>query len=264
MSDSTIVWFDVETTGVSTSTDRIIEICLIKTDFDGNELDRFYSLVNPEGHKSRPEAYELHGIADADLVDQPTFKELAPRILEFFGDHDLGGYNIMYFDMPMLVEEMMRAGHVFKWRNRRVIDPFLIQIKYEPRDLSSTYKRVTGKELDGAHGAEADVRATAEIFAKQIDLYGMPRSVEDIDGHVMNDRSDMVDLSGKFKLGTVNGQAEVLFNFGKWKGKTFRHVYEQDARYIEWMVDKGEFTMETKIIAKKLLARMRAENLQSM
>lgn len=259
-----VVWFDIETTGLSTSKDRIIEICLIKTDFEGQELDKFYSLVNPEGVPSRPEALEVHGIQDRDLLDAPTFRELAPVILEFTEGCDLGGYNMLYFDLPLLVEEMMRAGKVFKWRDRNMLDPFLIQTQYEPRDLGSTYKRMTGKELQGAHGAEADVRATAEIFAKQLDAYGMPRSASAIHGEVLNDRSDMVDLSRKFKLGTVNGRAEVVIDFGKWKGKSFRHVYEQDAKYIDWMIDKGEFTLETKIIAKKLLARMQAERLEHM
>lgn len=259
-----IVWFDVETTGVSISTDRIIEICMVKTDLSGKEVDRFYSLVNPEGMPSRQEALALHGIQDADLLDKPTFKQLAPGISAFMADHDLGGYNIMYFDLPLLVEEMMRAGHIFQWRQRRIIDPFLIQVKYEPRDLGSTYRRMTGKELEGAHGAEADVLATAEIFAAQLQQYPMPTEIEEIDRTVINDRAAMVDLAGKFKLAEVGGRQEVIFNFGKWKGETFRRVYEQDMRYLDWMIDKGEFTIETRVIAKKLLNRMRAERLEGV
>jgi len=261
MKEEHIVWFDVETTGVNISTDRIIEICLIKTDRDGQELSRFYSLVNPEGTPSRPEALQLHGIQDQDLLDKPTFRQLATEIKDFIGDHTIGGYNILYFDLPLLVEEMMRAGQVFQWRSRQVIDPFLIQVKYEPRDLASTYKKMTDKELVGAHGAEADVLATAEIFAAQLQRYPMPTDLEEIDRTVINDRSAMVDLAGKFKLVEIDGRGEVIFNFGKWKGESFRKVYEQDMRYIEWMIDKGEFTIETRVIAKKLLARMQAERL---
>ncbi len=261
MKNLDIVWFDVETTGINTTSDRIIEICLIKTDFDGNKIDQLSTRVNPEGHPSRPEALEVHGITDESLVDEPTFKSLAPSILEFIGDCDLGGYNIMYFDLPILVEEMMRADLIFKYRHRKILDPFLIQTQYEPRTLMATYKRLTGKELVGAHNAEADVLATAEIFAKQLDLYEMPRSSTEINDLILNNRGDMVDLSRKFILGKVNGRPEVIFNFGKWKGESFRHVYEQDSRYIEWMIDKGEFSLETKIIAKKLLTRMQSENL---
>jgi DNA polymerase-3 subunit epsilon len=260
--EKNIVWFDLETTGINTATDRIIEICLIKTDPRGNELSRFYSRFNPGPDvEIRPEAFEKHGISLDLLSDEDSFSYIAPEIVEFIGDSDLGGYNILYFDLPLLVEELMRAGIVFDYRSRNVIDPFLIYTKYESRNLESAYKKFTGKTLEGAHAAEVDIRATMEIFAKQKEVYNMPQTAEEIDKAVCENRRDQVDLGGKFKFVELDGKREIVFNFGKWKGQSFRRVYEQDARYIEWMVDKGEFHRETKIIAKKLLERSRAEKL---
>lgn len=263
--EKNIVWFDLETTGVNTTTDRIIEICMIKTDWDGNIIESYRSLVNPEGVKSRPEALAKHGIADEDLLEYDTFKYLAKEIYEFIGDCHLGGYNVLYFDIPLLVEEFIRAGIVFNHRGRAIIDPFLIQAKYEPRNLEATYKRLTGKTLEGAHRAEADIRATIEIFEKQLEMYdGLPKSAKEIDESVNDGRKTQVDLGGKFIIGEINGNNEILFNFGKWKGQSFRNVYENDKGYIEWMINKGEFPSETKIIAKKLLNRMQSENIESL
>ncbi len=258
--EKNIVWFDLETTGVNIATDRIIEICMIKTDLKGNVIQTYQSLINPEGVKSRPEALAKHGIPDEDLLEYDTFKYLAKEIYDFIGDSYLGGYNVLYYDIPLLVEEFIRAGIVFNHRGRAIIDPFLIQAKYEPRNLEATYERLIGKKLDGAHRAETDIRATIEIFEKQIEKYeGLPNDPNEIDRIVNDGRETQVDLSGKFKIGEVNGKAEIIFDFGKWKGESFRTVYEKDAGYIEWMINKGEFTAETKIIAKKLLNRMRQE-----
>ncbi len=258
--EKSIVWFDLETTGVSPSSDRIIEICMIKTDVDGNEVESYHSLVNPgPGIEWREEAIEKHGIQPEQLEGEPPFEQIAKEVFDFIGDSDLGGYNALYFDMPMLVEEFMRAGMVFDHRSRAVVDPFLIYSKYEKRDLSSSYKKYTGKELEGAHRAEADIRATMEIFQAQRKLYDMPQTVVEIDKTVNESRQTQVDLGGKFKFAEINGKKEIIFNFGKWKGKPFRDVYEADARYIDWIVDKGEFSKETKIIARKLAEKLKAE-----
>jgi DNA polymerase-3 subunit epsilon len=233
---------------------------MIKTDFEGNEIASFYSLVNPgTGIEWRQEAIDKHGITPDMLEDQDRFEFIAKEVMDFIGDSDLGGYNALYFDIPMLTEEFMRAGLVFNPRGKAVIDPFIIYSKYERRDLSTAYTKYTGKTLEGAHRAETDIRATMEIFQAQRKLYDMPGSAVEIDQVVNESRQTQVDLSGKFKFAEINGKKEVVFNFGKWMGKPFKEVYEADSRYIEWMIDKGEFAKETKIIARKLVEKMKAE-----
>ena len=230
-----IVWFDLETTGVNTSSDRIIEICMIKTDAQGNEIGVYHKLVHPGSEiEMRQEAVDKHGITYEMLEGKDTFDMIAKEVFDFIGDSNLGGYNALYFDVPMLVEEFMRCGIAFSHRQRAVIDPFLIYSKYERRDLSSAYKKYTGKELEGAHRADEVVNES---------------------------RKSQVDLSGKYKIAEIDGKKEIVFNFGKNKGRTFKEVYEADSRYIEWMIDKGEFSKEVKIISRKLLEKMRAENI---
>ena len=153
----------------------------------------------------------------------------------------------------------MRCGIVFNHRNRAVIDPFLIYTNYEKRDLTTTYKKYTGKDLDGAHRAEADVRATMEIFQAQRKLYPMPQTAEEIDKEVNTRRADQVDLSGKLKFAEVDGKRTIVFNFGKHKDIPFKTVYVNDARYLSWIIEKGEFSQELKIICKKLIAKFKAE-----
>jgi DNA polymerase-3 subunit epsilon len=254
-----IVWFDLETTGISTTSDRIIEICMIKTDLDGNEIESYRSLVNPGITEMRPEAQDKHGISIEDLSDQPSFESIASEINDFIGDCDLGGYNALYFDVPFLCEEFMRCGIAFNHRSRAVLDPFLIYSNYEKRDLTNTYKKYTGKDLEGAHRAEADVRATMEIFQVQRELYSMAATAEEIDKEVNTRRADQVDLGGKLKFAEVDEKRTIVFNFGKHKGIPFKTVYANDARYLTWIIEKGEFSQELKIICKKLIEKFKQE-----
>ena len=253
-----IVWFDLETTGINTVKDRIIEICMVK-EVPGEETQTYKTLVRPDcGTKSHPEAQDKHGITEEHLKDAPIFKEIAREVVDFIGDHALGGYNILYFDIPFLVEELMKAGIVFNHRNRPVVDPWIIYSKYDSRNLENAYKKFTGKTLEGAHRAEVDIRATMEIFEKQKELYKeMPDTTEEIDKEV-NKRSETVDLSGKYKFKAIpnSGRSEIVFNFGKHKGRPFKEVYEMDNRYLHWMIDKGEFSKETKIITRKLIDKI--------
>lgn len=258
--DKNIVWFDLETTGINVAVDRVIEICMIKTDLDGNEIDSFYSMINPGSDIVwRQEAIDKHSITPDDVAKSPMFKHIAKDILSFIGDSSIGGYNALRFDVPVLVEEFMRCGIIFNHRDRSIIDPFLIYTKYEKRDLSSAYTKYTGKTLNNAHRAENDIRATMEIFQAQVKLYDISNDPDTINRDVNESRLNQVDLSGKFKFAEIEGKRDIVFNFGKWSGKSFREVYEKDSNYIEWMISKGEFTKETKIIAKKLLLKMRTE-----
>lgn len=256
----TIVWFDLETTGIKIATDRIIEICMIKTDLEGNEIASYYSLVNPgPGVESSQAAIDKHGITKEMLEDCDSFDFIAQSVVDFIGDSHLGGYNVIFFDIPMLVEELMRSGIVFNYRNRSIIDPYLIYTKYEGRTLEAAYKKYTGKILENAHRAENDIRATMEIFDAQKKLYEMPDSLAEIDAEVNEPMKNRVDLNGKFKFAEIDGKKEIIFSFGKYEGRPFREVFEKDQRYLEWLIDKGEFPTETKIIAKKIMNRMKAE-----
>jgi len=256
-----IVWFDLETTGISTTADRIIEIYMIKTDLDGKEISTYNQLINLCDVEMRAEAQEKHGISLDMLEGKPTFEMVASEINDFIGDSDLGGYNALFFDVPFLCEEFMRCGIVFNHRGRAVMDPFLIYSNYEKRDLTNTYKKFTGKDLEGAHRAEADVRATMEIFQKQREVYDMPQTAKEIDKVVNTRRADQVDLGSKLKFDEINGNRTIVFNFGKHKGKPFKEVFENDARYIDWIIDKGEFSKELKVICRKLSQKFGANNI---
>ena len=252
-----IVWFDLETTGIELTEDRIIEICMIKTDLDGNEVDKYYSLVNPDGKENRPEAVEKHGITMEMLTDAPLFKDIANDVLEFIGDSGLGGYNIQRFDIPLLIEEFFRCNIIFEYRNRPFIDPLIITIKKEPRDLSSLYKRLTGKEMEGAHRAEADVQATIEIFSKQKTLYDLTPDMVELDKEINEERKNTIDYDGKLRIDEIDGKKKIVFNFGKWKDKPFMEVYQKDLDYIKWMIEKANFLSDTKLTLKKLLYKIK-------
>ena len=254
-----IVWIDLETTGISRTEDRIIEICMIKTDADGNEIDKFYSLINPEGTKSRSEALDKHGIQDSELEDKPTFRSLAKEMVDFIGDADLGGYNLFYFDLPFIIEEFIRSGIVFDYRSKNIIDPYKAIIKYESRDLESVYRRLFGTELEGSHRAENDIRATMKVFEKQKEIYGLSEDLNEIDLDINPERSGMIDSDGKFVIEEIDGKKQVVFNFGKYKGKSFKTVYETDSRYIDWFINMGDFASESKMYAKKMINKISAE-----
>jgi DNA polymerase-3 subunit epsilon len=232
---------------------------MIKTDFNGNEIETYNQLVNPGNVEMRAEAEEKHGISLEMLKDKPTFEMIASEINDFIGDSDLGGYNALYFDVPFLCEEFMRCGIAFNHRSRAVMDPFLIYSNYEKRDLTNTYKKYTGKDLEGAHRAEADVRATMEIFQVQRELYSMPQTAEEIDKEVNTRRADQVDLGSKLKFAEVDEKRTIVFNFGKHKGKPFKEVFENDFNYLTWIIEKGEFSKELKIILTKLIVKFKAD-----
>lgn len=246
-----IVFFDLETTGIEIINDRIIEICMVKLHPDGS-TQTWYSKINPEGRKSRPEALEKHGITDEELLQEDTFSYLAPEIHSFFEDCDIGGYNVLRFDLPMLCEEFMRAGIPFSYRTKKVIDSYLILAKMEPRKLEDVYTKYTGKILENAHSAQDDILATIEIFQKQNEVYELPETVEDLE-KMTTDRSDLIDLSGKYKL----QDGKVTICFGKYQGKTFKEVYQMDPSYFEWLKGSDNFTRDAKAVTALLLRRLK-------
>lgn len=243
-----IVWFDLETTGLIIAKDSIIEISAIKTDEELNEIDKFYSLVQPYGeYEISPGAQEKHGLSKEDLKDSPYFKDIADDLLEFINGCDLGGYNIGGFDLAMLVEEFYRCNKPFDYKKRNLIDSFSIYNKWESRKLEDYYFRLFGEKFENAHSAEADIRATIRVFKKQKEMYNLPSS-EEIDAICFEEKNNKIDLAKKF----IKEDNTVKFNFGKWKGYDIFEVYKRDESYFNWAATNPEFTKETRIMARKL------------
>lgn len=236
--DRPLVFFDLEATGVSPLDDRIVDIALIRRGPDGAE-DSFCSLVNP-GVPIPKDAVAIHHITDEMAASAPSLKELAPKILGFIGTADLGGFNILKYDVPLLQTELKRAGFELKLEGRRLVDAFAIYQKMEPRNLGAAYKLYCGKSIENAHRAEADARASFEVFDAQLKRYAeLPQDADGIAAFCAP--KDAVDREGKF----VWRNGEVVFGFGgKHRGKTLREVVATDRSYINWMVDKGSFSAD--------------------
>jgi len=242
-----ITFFDVETTGLSTSNDRIIEICMIKINPSGSK-DKFYKLIEPEGRPISPGAQEKHGYSNDDLKGNPTFKECAKEILDFIGDSDLGGYNCIRFDIPLLVEEFLRANIIFDPRKRNIIDSYKIIIKKEPRNLEGAYERYTGEKLENAHSAEADIEATIKIFEKQIQLHELSNSITEISNETSG-MANMIDFAGKLKK---NDEGKIVINFGKYKDRNVAEVFRENPGYFTWIIEKTDMASETKLFFQKI------------
>ena len=247
--DRPLCVFDLEATGVDPLQDRIVDICILRKEPDGSE-SVFNSLVDP-GMPIPAEAVAVHKITDAMVAGQPSFKELAPKLLEVLEGADLAGFNALKFDIPMLAAEFKRAGFEWSSTGRRVADSFIIFARKERRDLAAAYKFYCGKEHAGAHRAEADVRATAEILFAQVERYAdLPKDIAGIDAWCGQIDPSRVDAEGKF----VWKGGEAVFGFGnKHKGKSLREVVRSDPGYVDWMVNKGNFSADVQRICREAL-----------
>ena len=263
-----IVFFDLETTGVQVGADHIVQICLLKVLPDGSEQE-LTQLVRPANAEGKTlhipeESTEIHHITDAMVAGARTFRELAPEIAAFIGDADLAGYNSNKFDVPLLVEEFLRAGVEFSLQERRLVDVQNIFHRMEQRTLVAAYKFYCGKDLTGAHSADADTRATYEVLKAQLDRYKDVPFIEK-DGTetfpVVNDisalsnftcNSQWADLVGH--IGYDKAHREV-FNFGKHKGKPLEQVFQQEPAYYDWMM-KAEFPLSTKQVVMQVQCRL--------
>jgi DNA polymerase III subunit epsilon len=240
-----LVFFDLETTGISTSTDRIIELCLIKVYPDGKE-ETLNHRVNP-GIPIPADSSAIHGIFDADVADKPSFKELAHELNRFLDNCDFAGFNSNRFDFPMLVEEFFRAEVEFEVENRKFIDVQRIFHVMEPRNLAAAYRFYCNMELENAHSAEADTRATLNVFKAQLKKYDQLE--KDIDAlHKVSGQSNLVDLAGRIIL---NDKGQEVFNFGKHKGKLVAEVFKREPTYYDWMMN-GDFPRQTKQVITRL------------
>ena len=262
-----LVFFDLETTGVSTSQDRIIQIGLIKYFADGREPLERKRLINPEMTISE-EAIAIHGITNEMVKNEPTFKQVAKALIDLIGDADLCGFNSNRFDVPMLVEEFYKAGVEFDMTDRKSIDVWKIFQKMEPRNLKAAYRFYCGKELEGAHDALNDVRATAEVLMAQLDRYKGVDS-EESDGTIIEEpiKNDMnvlhdftnfpgqMDYSSRFLR---NDDGIVIFNFGKYQNQSVIDVIESNPSYYDWFM-KAEFTIDSKKTLERIMEKHRQE-----
>ena len=214
-----LVIFDLETTGINTSKDRIVELFMIKVQPDGTRTD-FYQRFNPE-MPIPPEITAIHGISDADVANEPTFKEKAHELNQFLLNCDFAGFNSNKFDFPMLVEEFYRAGIDFEVSKRKFIDAQKIFHLMEPRNLSAAFKFYCSKELDNAHSAKADTEATWEIIQSQLEKYSnLEPNIDFL--HNFSGQNNLADLAGRL---VYNDKKEIVFNFGKHKGKRVEDVF---------------------------------------
>ncbi len=241
-----LVFFDLETTGVNAIHDRIVEISYIKVFPDGNEESKTLR-INPERHIPE-QSSAIHGIYDEDVKDCPTFKQVARDIAAIFVNSDIAGFNSNYFDVPMLVEEMLRAGIDFDITKCRLIDVQNIYHKLEQRTLSAAYKFYCGKNLEDAHSAQADTRATYEVLKAQLDKYPdkLNNDVQFLSS--FSKMNDNVDFAGRI---IYNDKHIPVFNFGKYKGQSVEDVLARDPGYYGWMM-QGDFPQNTKQVLTKL------------
>lgn len=241
-----LVFFDLETTGTNVLEDRIVELSYLKVFPDpAREPERKCRRLNP-GRPIPPESTAVHHITDADVADAPTFAQVAKSLLEIFSDCDIAGFNSNKFDVPLLMEEFERAGLKFDTIGRRFIDVQNIFHKMEQRTLVAAYRFYCGKELEGAHSAQADTDATYEVLLAQVERY--PELQNDVDSMAEFSRlGRSLDLAGRIVL---NDDDEPCFNFGKHKGKTLREVWKRERSFFDWIL-QGAFPKNTKDVVRQ-------------
>ncbi len=271
-----IIFFDLETTGVQVGHDHIVEICLHKVMPDGTTDTRVERVRPADANGNTVHIPELttaiHGISDADVADKPTFRELAPSLMEYIGDADLAGYNSNKFDVPLLVEEFLRVGIDFDLRCRRLVDVQNIFHQMEQRTLVAAYKFYCHKDLENAHSAAADTIATYEVLQAQLDRY-QGVDYKDRSGRVsqpvVNDIAALSDFTANKQWADLVGhigydaRQREIFNFGKYKGKAVEEIFEIEPSYYDWMM-KSDFPLSTKKLITEIWNRRRQHKLDQL
>jgi len=254
--------FDLETTGTNIAGDRIVEVAVLKINPDQTQ-ELLNQRINPEMHIPE-EASMIHGITDDDVAGSPTFIAFAPVLEKFMAGCDLSGYNAIRFDIPILVEEFLRAGIDFDLRDRYIVDVQNIFHKMEPRTLKAAYKFYCQKELIDNHNAQADTMATYEVFKAQLDRYqDVPYTDADgmVSTPVINDVKALSDFSYYTRnvdlVGHIvfNEHQQEVFNFGKYKGRPVEEVFRKEPAYYDWMM-KSQFPLSTKRVIKAIRLRV--------
>lgn len=243
-----ICFFDLETTGVNISKDRVVEISILKVFPDGKE-ETYTERVNPEMPIPK-EVTAIHGISDSDVKDAPKFKDIAKEVNTIIKDSDLGGFNSNRFDIPLLAEEMLRAELDFDMKNRVAVDVQTIFHKMEQRTLSAAYKFYCDKNLEDAHSAEADTNATYQVLKAQLSKYD----------NLENDINFLSEFSSRKKFADFAGfiifnkNGEECFSFGKHKNKRVVDVLEQEPGYFGWILN-ADFPLYTKKVLTAIKLR---------
>ena len=234
-----LAFIDIEATGANVAIDRIVEIAMIKTMPDGNRTVK-RKLINPQMPIAQ-NITDIHGITDDMVKDAPTFKQAAHEIKSYLDGCDLSCYNAYRLDIPLLMEEFLRAEVEFDMKHRKIVDVQKIFHQMEQRTLAAAYKFYCNKTLEGAHGAEVDAQATLEILNAQLERY--PQLGNNIDTvlKVAGDDS-IIDFARRFLF---DDKGVAVFNFGKHKGRPVSDVLKAEPQYYDWMM-RGEFPMNTK------------------
>jgi DNA polymerase III subunit epsilon len=244
-----LIFFDLETTGTDIVNDRIVEIAYHKVSPNGKEETKSIR-INPE-MPIPAEASEVHGIYDADVVNCPTFKQIAKEIVRDIEGCDLAGYNSNRFDVPLLAEELLRAEIDIDLKKRKFVDVQVIFHKMEQRTLSAAYKFYCEKELIGAHGAKADTLATYEVLKAQLERYGeLENNIEFLAKFTAHNNN--ADFAGRI---IYNEKGEEIINFGKYKGQKVEDVLKTDLGYYGWIMS-SDFSRHT----KKILTNIKLRN----
>ena len=245
-----IIFFDLETTGTNITRDRIVEISIIKIMPNGEEIERTRR-INP-GMPIPAEATLIHHITDADVADCPTFRQVAKSLAQMFTGCDIAGYNSNRFDIPMLAQEFSRADVSFDFSKARFIDVQTIFHKKEQRTLVAAYRFYCDKDLDGAHSANADTRATYEVLKAQLDRNpDLPNDIEALAEYSSQNKN--VDLMGRL---IFNDKNQEVINFGKYKGRVAEEVLARDPSYYEW-ISRGDFPQNTIDAFAKIYMRVK-------
>lgn len=241
-----MVFFDLETTGVSITHDRIVEVSFLKVYPNGKEEIKSRR-INP-GMPIPPQATAIHGITDDDVKDCPTFKQVARSLADQLEGCDLAGFNSSRFDVPMLAEEFLRAGVDFDMSKRKFVDVQIIFHKKEQRTLEAAYAFYCNKKLDDAHSAEADTLATYEVLKSQLDRY--PDLTNDVEAlsKEYSSFNNNVDFAGRI---IYNDKGVEVFNFGKHRGRPVTEVLAKEPSYYSWMME-GDFPLNTKQVLTKI------------
>jgi DNA polymerase-3 subunit epsilon len=249
-----IVFFDLETTGLSIVKDRIVEISILKIFPNGNKESKTW-LINPTIPIPQ-ETIDIHGITNEKVASEPTFKEVHKEILEIINECDLAGFNSNKFDIPLLAEEFLRCEHDFSMDKINAVDVQNIFHKLEQRTLSAAYKFYCDKELINAHSAEADTLATYEILLAQINKYDEINNDVEFLSEFSKRGNKSIDIAGFIKL---NDENKEIITFGKYKGRTIKDIYDENPGYFSW-INQAEFPLYTKKILKDLVIKIKLEN----